>query len=99
MNRFLLSTLTATLLASASACALAGAPSPKSGIALENIDPAVRAQDDLFANLNGKWLLKTEIPADKSSWGTFAQLRDEVNPKLLAIIERATANQNAPAGS
>nr|WP_301549466.1 M13-type metalloendopeptidase [Duganella sp. BJB1802] len=66
---------------------------PVSGIAVEYIDPAVRAQDDLFTHMNGKWLATTEIPADKASWGSFAKLRDDIQPQLRAIIEGAAANQ------
>ena len=29
--------------------------------------PSVRVQDDLFTAVNGAWVKKTEIPADKSS--------------------------------
>ncbi|MES2262989.1 MAG: M13-type metalloendopeptidase [Pseudomonadota bacterium] len=68
-----------------------------SGIAVEYIDPAVRAQDDFFTYLNGKWLATTDIPADKSSWGTFAKLHDDLQPQLRAIIEHAAANPNSGA--
>jgi predicted metalloendopeptidase len=64
-----------------------------SGIATEYVDPAVRVQDDLFSHMNGKWLATTEIPADKSSWGSFAKLRDDIQPQLRSIIEGAAANQ------
>jgi putative endopeptidase len=66
---------------------------PASGIATEYIDPAVRAQDDLFTHMNGKWLAVTEIPADKASWGSFAKLRDDIQPQLRAIIEGAAASK------
>jgi putative endopeptidase len=36
--------------------------------------------------VNGKWLEKTEIPADKSSYGGFAILRDEAQADVMAII-------------
>jgi predicted metalloendopeptidase len=72
---------------------------PASGIAVEYIDPSVRVQDDFFAHLNGKWLAKTEIPADKSSWGTFAKLDDDLRPQLRAIIEDAAKSPNQKAGS
>jgi predicted metalloendopeptidase len=49
---------------------------PVSGIETQYIDSSVRPQDDFFRYLNGKWLQSTEIPADKSSWGTFMQLRE-----------------------
>jgi len=62
---------------------------PGSGIELQYVDPSVRAQDDFLVHLNGLWLKKAEIPADKSSWGTFAKLRDDVQPQLLVVIENA----------
>nr|WP_304621709.1 M13-type metalloendopeptidase [Rugamonas sp. CCM 8940] len=70
-----------------------------SGIATEYIEPAVRAQDDFFTHLNGKWLANTEIPADKSSWGSFAKLRDDIQPQLRAIIEGAANALSKAAGS
>jgi predicted metalloendopeptidase len=66
---------------------------PVSGIATEYIDPSVRVQDDLFTHMNGKWLATTEIPADKSSWGSFAKLNDDIQPQLRAIIEGAGGNK------
>ena len=59
----------------------------------------MRAQDDFFTYLNGKWLKKTEIPADKSSWGTFAKLRDDLTPQLRGIIEAAQKDKHKKAGT
>ncbi|MFZ4877054.1 M13 family metallopeptidase [Janthinobacterium sp. Mn2066] len=70
-----------------------------SGIATEYVDPAVRAQDDLFQHLNGKWLADTVIPADKSSWGSFAKLADDTQTQLRGIVEGAAADKNRAAGS
>ena len=101
MKRYLLSTLTLSLMAAFAQAAPATAPAattpaaPISGIETQYIDPSVRAQDDFFTYLNGKWLKSTEIPADKSSWGTFAQLRDDVQPRVRAIVEAAQANSKA----
>ncbi|MDQ2819452.1 MAG: M13 family peptidase [Pseudomonadota bacterium] len=100
MNRYLLSALTLSLLASV-AHAADTTKHPKaaqalgSGVATEYIDPSVRAQDDFFTHLNGKWIKETEIPADKSSWGSFAKLRDDTQPILRAIIEKAAASKSA----
>jgi predicted metalloendopeptidase len=58
-----------------------------SGIDTQYIDSTVRPQDDFFVHLNGKWLKTAEIPADKSSWGSFAKLRDDTLPQLRDIIE------------
>ncbi len=103
MKRHLVSALMLSLiagLAGAADTAKSSAPAsvkeskkPVSGIATEYIDPAVRVQDDLFTHMNGKWLATTEIPADKSSWGSFAKLRDDIQPQLRAIIEGAAANK------
>ncbi|HJU70757.1 MAG TPA: M13-type metalloendopeptidase [Paucimonas sp.] len=71
-----------------------------SGIDMKNFDSAVRAQDDFYRHVNGAWLEKTEIPADKSGWGAFYELREETLPQLRAIIEdtlkgAGTANSEA----
>ncbi|WP_317204441.1 M13 family metallopeptidase [Janthinobacterium sp.] len=100
MNRHFLSSLTLTLLAAvAHAAEPAAAAAPRSGIDLQYIDAGVRAQDDFFTHLNGQWLKTAEIPADKSSWGSFAKLRDDTTPQLRGIIEAAQAGGAKKAGS
>ncbi|MEC5218073.1 putative endopeptidase [Actimicrobium sp. GrIS 1.19] len=69
------------------------------GVDLQYMDKGVRAQDDFFNYVSGKWLATTEIPADKASWGSFAKLRDDTLPQLRAIIENAAKDANAPANS
>ena len=99
MKRYLLSTITLSLMAAFAIAQPASVPAPTSGIDLQYIDPAVRAQDDFFRHLSGKWLSTAEIPADKSSWGTFAKLRDDVTPQVRAILESAQADKNRKPGS
>jgi putative endopeptidase len=102
VKKYLLSALTLSLiagLAQAGGATKAVAKAPASGIAVEYIDPAVRVQDDFFKHLNGKWLTSTEIPADKSSWGTFVKLDDDLRPQLRAIIEDAAKSPNGKAGT
>jgi predicted metalloendopeptidase len=91
LKRTLLSTLVIGLMAT-QACAHEGdhpAPTsaPISGIDTQYIDTSVRAQDDFFTHLNGGWLKATKIPDDKSSWGSFAKLRDDTLPQLRGLIE------------
>jgi len=76
-----------SLLAAFTTGALAADSAPISGIDTQYIDTTVRPQDDFFVHLNGKWLKTAEIPADKSSWGSFAKLRDDTLPQLRDIIE------------
>ena len=84
MKRHLISL---SLLAAFTTGALAADSAPISGIDTQYIDTTVRPQDDFFVHLNGKWLKTAEIPADKSSWGSFAKLRDDTLPQLRDIIE------------
>ncbi|WP_017932074.1 M13 family metallopeptidase [Robiginitomaculum antarcticum] len=68
------------------------------GIALENIDETVKPGDDFFRYVNGKWLDNTEIPADRSSYGSFHILADQAELRVRDIIESA-AETGGNAGS
>ncbi|MCP2032893.1 putative endopeptidase [Okibacterium sp. HSC-33S16] len=65
-----------------------------SGIELDELNPEVRPQDDLYRHVNGRWLDRTEIPADKARWGSFHQLAEEAEKAVKDIILEA---QDAPA--
>ena len=67
-----------------------------SGITTDEIDPGIRPQDDLFRHVNGRWLARTEIPADRARYGTFQILAEEAEKAVREIVERAAS---APAGS
>jgi putative endopeptidase len=67
-----------------------------SGIRTDELDPATRAQDDLFRHVNGKWLDRTEIPADKARWGSFIILAEKSEAAVREIVEKA---QDAPEGT
>jgi predicted metalloendopeptidase len=86
----MLSALLMSLFVAGSAGAADKAPQ-KSGIELGNMDKAVRAQDDFYLHLNGHWMKTAEIPADRSAWGTGAQLVEEIQPRLRQLIEEAAA--------
>lgn len=59
----------------------------RSGIDIAGMDTTVRPGDDFFAYVNGKWTQETEMPADRSRYGTFDILRDESQEKVKAIVE------------
>ncbi len=65
-----------------------------SGIAKEHSDSSVRPQDDFYRYVNGGWLKKTDIPADKPTIGAFADLRESTIPQLHAIIESLLKTPN-----
>jgi putative endopeptidase len=60
-----------------------------SGIAKDELDADVRPQDDLFRHVNGKWIERTEIPADKARYGSFLVLHEEAEEAVREIIEEA----------
>lgn len=72
------------------------APVLTSGIDLQWFDKSVRIQDDTNLNVNGGWIKTTEIPADKSAWGSFYELREATLPQLKGIIEKAASNNDSP---
>jgi predicted metalloendopeptidase len=63
-----------------------------SGINLEAMDKNVKPSEDFFKFVNGTWLLKTEIPADKTRWGSFDELRQNTDKDALAILKAASRN-------
>ena len=50
-------------------------------------DPSIRPQDDLFRFVNGGWLARAEIPADRPGSGAFTALRDEAELACRQIVE------------
>ncbi len=76
-------------------CAATPEPSPSepepaaSGIEMAYLDSSVRPQDDFYLHVNGGWLDRNEIPADRSRWGSFDTLRERAERQVLAIIEEA----------
>ncbi|SDK33910.1 putative endopeptidase [Cryobacterium psychrotolerans] len=67
-----------------------------SGIDTSELDPGIRPQDDLFRHVNGKWIARSEIPADKARWGSFYLLAEESEKSVREIILEA---QSAPEGT
>ena len=62
---------------------------PRSGIDIEAMDTSVRPGDDFFSFVNGSWVEETEIPADKSSYSSFAVLNDKAQENVKVIIEES----------
>lgn len=57
-----------------------------SGIHTDELDPAIRPQDDLFRHVNGAWIARTEIPSDKARYGSFYLLAEEAEKAVRDII-------------
>jgi putative endopeptidase len=59
------------------------------GIAIDLMDKSVRPNDNFFQFVNGTWLKNTSIPADKTRWGSFDELRQNTDKDALAILKDA----------
>jgi len=62
-----------------------------SGIDRAAGDPKVRAQDDFFRHVNGRWLATTEFPADKAYLGSFESIHDRIQVQLRMLLEKAAS--------
>jgi predicted metalloendopeptidase len=74
-------------------------PPPKSGVELTGFDRAVRPQDDLYRFVGGNWLAQTEIPADRSNYGSFIILDDQAQEEVKDLIVAASQQTNRAPGS
>jgi putative endopeptidase len=63
-----------------------------SGIREDGMDPSTSAKDDLFLHMNGEWMEKSEIPADKARYGWFAQLAEDAELAVKQIAEETSSS-------
>jgi putative endopeptidase len=81
----------------AGAAAVTARQAPRAlGVDLGAFDRSVRPQDDFNRFVNGTWIKTTEIPADRSVWGSFVELSDKSDAALKAIIDSVTATPQKP---
>ena len=79
------------------------APAPKAAIGTfgfdtSGMDPSVKPGDDFFQYANGTWTKNTQIPADKSNWGTFAILQDLSQQRTRELLDAAKDDPNSKIG-
>jgi putative endopeptidase len=67
-----------------------------SGFDSTQFDSGVRPQDDLYQYVNGVWIEHTEMPEDKSRYGTFDILNDGAELSIREILDES---RDAPEGS
>ena len=84
------------MLACAPAYAAAQAATPSTA-AVKPAGAVVLPGDDFYAYANGEWMAKTEIPADRGSWGAMYALAEDSNARIVKLIEAAAADKSASA--
>ena len=57
------------------------------GINQEYLDLDIKPGDDFYLFVNGGWMKSTEIPEDRSSWGSFHELSKHTDEKVLGILD------------
>jgi putative endopeptidase len=66
------------------------------GINLDLMDKSVKPGDDFFRYVNGAWFDKTDIPADRTRWGSFDELRQNTDKDAFAILKDAASKKLDP---
>lgn len=92
-NLFALTFAATAVLSSCGADKETKAEEPR-GINLAYMDTTVSPKDDFFRFVNGRWLDSTEIPSDRTTWGSFNELRKKTDSDALALLEAASENEN-----
>ena len=59
------------------------------GINVGYMDKTANPADNFNRYVNGAWLDKTEIPADRTRWGSFDELRKNTDDDVMAILKEA----------
>ncbi|MDK7375143.1 M13 family metallopeptidase [Weeksella virosa] len=89
------------LMAASFACAsiIGMAQEAHQAIRLDYMDKSVRPQDDFYNYVNGNWMKTTQIPADKSRWGSFDELRENTDKVSLNLLHELLKSKHAKGSS
>ncbi len=68
------------------------------GLDRAEMDSTVRPGNDFYRFANGAWMDRTQIPADRGSYGAFNMADEKVQPRLRELVKDALA-ANAKPGS
>lgn len=57
------------------------------GINQEHLDRNIDPAKDFYMFVNGGWMRSTEIPEDRSSWGSFHELSRDTDNKVIGLLD------------
>jgi len=69
------------------------------GINLAYMDTTTTAKEDFFRYVNGRWLDSTEIPGDRTRWGSFDELRQRTDEDALGLLEKTASSDSLDAST
>jgi len=76
-------------------CCLAFFPPKKKFIDPANIDVSVKPGDNFFLYANGVWLKNNPVPASKTRWGSFDELREQSSQRVKGLLDAAAAKSSS----
>lgn len=66
----------------------------KNFIDKSNMDLSVKPGDNFFLYANGNWIKKNPVPASRTRWGSFDELRLENSKRISSLLEDASHATN-----
>src|SRR5580704_6097025 len=57
-----------------------------------NMDLSIKPGDNFYDYVNGNWIRNNPVPASKTRWGSFDELREQSSQRLKIILEEAETN-------
>lgn len=71
----------------------------KDALDLSARDTTISPAENFFEYANGTWLKNTQIPSDKTGWGSFNVVRDEALKNMKSILDSCLEVKDAKKGS
>ena len=68
------------------------APVKEPGINVSYMNTKISPSQDFFQYVNGTWLTQTEIPSDRTTWGSFNELIKKTDKDAMSILKEASKN-------
>ena len=59
-----------------------------------NMDLSVKPGDNFYQYANGTWIKNNPVPASRTRWGSFDELRQESTKRLQTLLDNATKASN-----
>jgi len=69
------------------------------GVDVAGMDTSVKPGDDFFRYVNGKWAATTQIPPDRTSYGSFPMLGELSEARVHALLDSWAADKTLKPGS
>ena len=59
-----------------------------------NMDLSIKPGDNFYQYANGTWIKNNPVPASRTRWGSFDELRQESTKRLQTLLDDATKASN-----